>query len=120
MSVTDVGLTELLNRTVGLTGSFPPYIAVGSGTTAVSGTDTALATEIATRQVSTVITVSGDTLTLKAFFPTGQGNGTIAEHGLFTLSAAGICMERSLESPTVTKTSAKEMVVEYHVTMARG
>lgn len=119
--ITDAGLTEILNRVLGLATSTTPYCNVGSGTTAPAAGDTALQTELASGRVqAATATVSGPVATITTFFNTAQANGTIAETGLNSASASGVQIDRSLETPTQVKDSSKEMIVEYTLTLARA
>lgn len=117
--ITDAGLTELLNRAVGLSAGATPYIAVGTSTTAPTASDTAMGTELS-RVLATVVSVTNNTLTLRGFMNTAQGNGTLAETGLLTAAASGTLLEHSAISPAQVKTSAQEAIIETVITLTRA
>lgn len=121
MPAPSVGLTEIVNRIMGITAGATPYVAVGSGTNPFADGDTVLQTELASgRVLASTVTVAANAATIKAFFNTAQANGTIAETGLLTASSVGVLMDRSPETPTQAKTADKEMIVEYTVTVNKG
>ena len=114
--IPSAGLTRLLEMMLNTVTAVTPYCAVGSGATAPAAGDTTLTTEITRVQAATV-TVSGNVATIKTFFNTAQGNGSIAETGLLTLSSGGVLLEHSLETPAQVKASSQEMIVEYSITL---
>ncbi len=67
------------------------YIAIGTGTTAASASDTALQTEIA-RNIATVSNPDADHLQIQYTFPAGTGTGAITEAGIFDASTGGIIL----------------------------
>ncbi len=117
--VPNAGLTELLNRMFGVSANATPYVAVGTGTTAPAEGDTTLETEVS-RKLAGSVAVADNVATIKGFFNTAEGNGTISETGLLTAAAAGVLLAHDLETPAPTKLSTQEMIVEYTVTLERG
>src|SRR6185503_21061233 len=114
--VTTVGLTNLLKAWAGISGgSTLAYMGVGSGTTAPALGDTALQTEL-DRIVNSDESASGNTLTLEAFFPTGDGNGTIAEVGVLSAAAGGDLHVHAQPDVPVVKTAGKQMRITLTIT----
>lgn len=108
--VTNVGLDALLEAMNTALG----YLAVGSGTTAPAVGDTVLQTEldrVATTNESSTVSAGVATSVIEAFFPTGDGNGTIAEWGLLDASSSGNLYLHGQPTSPVTKTSAKQLRV---------
>ena len=76
------------------------YIAIGTGTTAASASDTALQNEIARKQATvsqTTTSVTNDTLQLQATFSSSDGlSGTsnVSESGVFNASSGGTMLCR--------------------------
>lgn len=70
------------------------YMAVGSGSTAVQLTDTALATEVARVGLGSTV-VSGQVITYTATFNPGTGTATLSEAGIFNDPAAGDMLART-------------------------
>lgn len=72
------------------------WIAIGTGSTAVSATDTALQTEIARLEVDTYSEGGTGVCTVSTTFGAGVGTGTITEAGLFDLSSSGTMFARTV------------------------
>ena len=96
------------------------HIGVGSGTTTPALADTTLVTPIIPRKATTVETATGASVTFETFYSTSEGNGSIAEVGLFSSLAAADCGARALLSTTQTKTSNKTMLITFTVTFANA
>ena len=96
------------------------HIGVGSGTTAPALADTTLVTPITPRKATTVETATGASVTFETFYSTSEGNGTVAEVGLFSSLAAADCGARALLTTTQAKTSSKTMLVTFTVTFANA
>lgn len=96
------------------------HIGVGSSPTPPTLGDTNLITPITPRKATTVETATGASVTFETFYSTSEGNGTIAEVGLFSTLAGLDCGARALLSTTQTKTSSKTMLVTFTVTFANA
>jgi len=90
-AVVNAGRAILTNRIVG-SGTEPKYIAMGTGTTAVQLTDTALGGEVESRTTGTssrtTTTSTNDTYQVTGTV-TATASRTIGEAGLFDQSALG-------------------------------
>ncbi len=78
-------------------GEFMSYIALGTGTTSPSASDTALETEFAGGGYSRVqgtLTSSTNTWQNSAIFSPGNGTGAVTEAGLFSASTSGTMFAR--------------------------
>ena len=94
--ITNSGLSEIIKLIGGLGGSPFRYIAIGSGTTSPSASDTALEAEIARAEATVsqeTTSVSGDTLRLEASF-SFTANYSITESGVFNASSGGVMLAR--------------------------
>ena len=113
------GLNYIVNRLTGTSTVAIGYCGVGSGTMAVSSADTALQTQIATRQAITnaYLGVTGKGH-FDTFFPgVSTWNGTWNETGLFTESAASgtdVMLARLIINPFV-KSTANTATVSWSV-----
>ena len=76
-------------------GKFMSYIALGTGSTPASASDTALETELATRVLGT-LSATTNVWQNVATFGAGVDTGTISEAGLFTASSAGTMFARQV------------------------
>ena len=101
----------------------PLYGAVGTGTTAVSATDTALTTELGRNVVSGAAAANGQ-VTWSFLFGSSSAVGTIAEAGVFAGADSGagdgILLDHVLITPTVTKTNVQTMTMQAIFTLVNG
>jgi|GEM_PF-1921039 hypothetical protein len=95
------------------------HIAIGTGTGALSETNTALSSELSRKSATaTVYTGSGDyanKVRFEALWDTGEGNGNIAEAGLFTASSGGNMFARARVDPAINKTSDYTLKITWEV-----
>jgi hypothetical protein len=97
---------------------FPSYIAIGTGTTAVAVTDTAMETEVDRNAITSTTDASG-VVSFQAFFSKTQANGsTISEVGLFDAAAAGTMICHSLLGATIAKDNTISITVTWTITFA--
>ena len=116
--VTTLGLTALANQWTGLSSpTTMTHLAVGSGTTTPALSDTALQTEIVRVSPDTK-SVSEGVITVEHYYGTTEGNGTIAEVGLFSASSGGILHVHGQPAAAVTKTTNKTMRITVTITLA--
>lgn len=114
--VTNAGLT-VLAQVISGSGTAPTHIAIGTGTTAAAGTDTALGTEVDRNALGSSTSSSG-VATYKAFFSKAEANGsTIAEVGLFNASTGPTCICRSVLGATVAKDATKSLTITWTLTL---
>jgi hypothetical protein len=95
------------------------YCALGTGSTAPALSDTDLETEIERKLVS-VRSVSGNVATFETFFTTSEGNGALAEAGLFGDAATDTADSGTLFCRTAisrTKTSNDTLSLVWTVTI---
>lgn len=92
------------------------YVAIGTGTTSESASDTALVTEL-TRTTGTASYVSGAIYQVTATFAAGTGTGAITEYGLFNTSSAGTMFNRDVES-VINKGASDTLQVTMQVTLS--
>ena len=125
--ITDVGLACMIRLIFsGLTEDKFGYIAIGTGTTAESTTDTALEAEIARKAATvsqTTTSVSGDTALLEATFSSADGlTGTsnVSETGIFNASTGGDMLARKTFSAVPLDWDAGDsLTIRYYVQMSR-
>jgi len=119
--LTDVGEAMLAYLLKGDTSTkgYVTHIAIGTGTGALNETDTALGNEISRKQATpTVYTGSeanANKVRFEALWDTGEGNGSIAEAGLFTASSGGNMFARARIDPAINKTSDYTLKITWEV-----
>jgi hypothetical protein len=102
------------------------YLAIGTGTTAESATDTALQAEVK-RKLATITqvttTIEGDTAKLEAEFSSADGlSGTmsISETGIFNASTGGDLLARKVFPAVPLNFDAGDsIIIRYYVQMSR-
>jgi hypothetical protein len=90
------------------------YGAVGTGSSTPLITNTTLDTELFRKQLAQR-TYSGATATFRMFMTTSEGNGTLAEYGLFGEAASGTADSGTMFQRLIiskTKTTAKTLTIE--------
>lgn len=92
-------------------------IAVGTGTTTPTLTDTKLQTEVA-RQALQSTAVSGQSIVYTVYFPTGTISGGLTEAGIFNSTSpnAGTMMTHTA-FPVVNVSSSDSMTITWYVTI---
>lgn len=93
------------------------YTAVGTGTTAVAATQTALVTEL-TRVAATYAHTAGTKVfTLTSNFPAGTATGAITEAGICNASSAGTFLDRVVFD-VINKGSDDELTTNFQFTLS--
>lgn len=112
-AVVNGGRAIITNRIVG-SGTEPKFVAVGTGTTAVALTDTALGGEVETRATGTssrtTTTSTNDTYQVVGTV-TATASRTIGEVGLFDASTSGNLFVRGVLASTVSLASGDTITV---------
>jgi hypothetical protein len=126
--VTDVGIAAVIRLIFsGLTEDKFGYIAIGTGTTTESASDTALASEVKRKAASVTqmtTTITGDTAKLEAEFSSADtlsGTQTIAETGIFNASTGGILLARkTFPGVTLNWDLGDSILIRYYIQMVRS
>jgi hypothetical protein len=125
--ITDVGLAAIIRLVFsGLTETKFGYLAIGTGTTAESASDTALVSEIKRKAATisqTTTSVTGDTALVSATFSKADGlTGTsnVSEAGIFNASSGGILLARKTFAAVPLNWDAGDSItINYYVQMSR-
>lgn len=120
--VVSAGLAYIASRMRDAAAGVMSHMAVGSGTTAAAGTQTALITQIGSRVAldSTTLvttTVSNDTVQYVATFAAGTGTGAITEAGIFNDATTGTMLCRTV-FPVINKGELDTLVITWRVAVA--
>jgi hypothetical protein len=97
-------------------GYFMQYLALGTGVTAASASDTALETELATRVAGT-LTSSTNVWQNQGTFGAGVDTGAITEAGIFSASSVGTMLARQT-FPVINKAAGDSLQVTWQVTLS--
>jgi hypothetical protein len=114
--VVNSGLNYIVSRMKDTTLGAMSHMAVGSGSTAAAGGNTALGTELG-RVALTSTTVSTNTIQYVALFPAGTGTGTVTEAGVFNNSSGGTMLCRTVFG-VVTKDVGDSMSITWTITVS--
>jgi len=93
------------------------FIALGTGTTAASSTQSALVTELDRNAATYAHTAGTKTLTFSADFVAGDATGAITEAGVFNAATAGIMFDRVV-FPVVNKGADDSLTAVFTFTMS--
>lgn len=95
---------------------FMQYLALGTGTTAATTSDTALETELSTRVAGT-ISSSTNVWQNTATFGAGVNTGAITEAGIFSASSGGTMLARQVFA-VINKGAASSLTVTWSITIS--
>jgi len=98
--VVDTGLAYIASRMKDTADDVMTHMAIGAGTAAAAGTDTALGSELArvalTSTTIVTTTVTDDAIQYVATFLPGVGTGAVTEAGTFNDGTAGTMLCRTV------------------------
>lgn len=125
--ITDVGLAAIIRLVFsGLSESKFGYLAIGTGTTSESASDTALEAEIARKAATvtqTTTSITDDTALLEATFSSADGltgSDNVSETGIFNAASGGILLARKVFSAVPINWDAGDtLTIRYYVQMTR-
>ena len=115
--VVAVGKTNIAARMAGNTAAVMSHMAIGTGNTAATTSDTTLSSELA-RVALTVAggTPSSNTVTYSALFPAGTGTGSLEEAGVFNAGASGTMLCRTVY-PVINKQAADSITITWVISI---
>jgi len=114
--IVQVGKNFLANAIIGSSTSPFTAIAIGTGTTAASTSDTTLGIE-ATRAAFTSSSVSTNVVSLSNTYAAGTATGAITEAGIFNNSTSGGTMLSRVVFSAINKGAADTLAINWTVTV---
>jgi len=114
--IVDTGLDYIASRMSGTSENVMSHMAVGTGSTAAAGADTALGTEL-DRNALTSTTVTDNSIAYVCSWAAGDGTGSLTEAGIFNASSAGTMLCRTVFG-TVTKGASDSMTITWTITVS--
>ena len=117
--ILDVGFDFIANA-IGNTNSRPAvigYTAVGTGTTAVSASQTSLVTELARKAATYSHTTGTKVFSFTTYFAAGEATGAIAEAGVCNASSGGIFLDR-VTFAVINKAADDELTTNFQFTLS--
>ena len=98
-------------------GSAMGYTAVGTGTTAVAATQTALVTEISRVAATYAHTTGTKVFTLSSYFAAGVATGALTEAGICNASSSGTFLDRVVFD-VINKAADDELTTNFQFTLS--
>lgn len=115
--VVATGKTNIAARMAGNSVAVMSHMAVGTGNTAVTTSDTTLGVEIARQALGTAGgTPSSNTVTYSATLSAGTGTGTLTEAGIFNSVSGGTMLCRTVFDP-VSKAAGDTLAISWTVSI---
>lgn len=115
------GLELLASRLKDASSTVPSHMAVGTGTAAAVGSQTALVAEsarVAFSNANLVTTnVTADSLQYVATFGSGVATGTLTEAGLFNAATSGTMFSRTVFA-AINKTASDSVTITWKIVVA--
>ena len=93
------------------------FTAVGTGTTAVASSQTALVTELARKAATYAHTAGTKVFTFSTYFAAGEATGAITEAGICNASSGGTFIDR-VTFAVINKGSDDELTVNFQFTLS--
>jgi len=115
--VVSTGLTFICSRMAGTSAGVMSHMALGSGTTAVSASQTDLVSILGSREALDSTSASSNTITYVSSFEAGEGTGAVTEAGIFNASSSGTMLCRTV-FPAVNKQADDTMSVTWTITLS--
>jgi hypothetical protein len=117
--VVDSGLVFIASRMTGTSKAVMSHMALGSSTTAAAAGQTALVSQLGSREAldSTTLTGSNKAVAYVSSFEAGDGTGAVTEAGIFNASSGGDMLCRTVFS-VVNKGADDTMSITWTVTLA--
>lgn len=117
--ILDVGFDFIANA-IGNANSRPAvigYTAVGTGTTAVSASQTSLVTELARKAATYSHTTGTKVFSFTTYFAAGEATGAITEAGVCNASSGGIFLDR-VTFAVINKAADDELTTNFQFTLS--
>lgn len=115
--VVDAGLDFIASRMKDATATAMTHMALGSSSTAAAAGNTALGSQLGSREALDSTTVTNNAVAYVASFEAGDATGAVTEAGLFNASSGGTMLCRTVFS-VVNKLADDSMTVTWTVTIS--
>ena len=114
--VVSAGLTFICSRMAGTSAGVMSHMALGSGSTAASASQTDLVSILGSREALDSSTASSNTITYVSSFEAGEGTGAVVEAGIFNAASSGTMLCRTV-FPVVNKQADDTMSGTWTITL---
>lgn len=113
--VVTVGKAFLASRAVGTASAVMSHMAVGTQSTSLAASDTALQSELIRVGLASS-TVTGNVITYIANFPASVATGALVEAGIFNAGTAGTMLCRTT-FPVINKEASDTLAINWNLTI---
>ena len=114
--VVSSGLNFICSRMKDTTDGAMSHMALGSGTVAAAAGDTALGTQLGSREALDSTTVSTNTIEYVSSFEAGEGTGAVTEAGIFNAASGGTMLCRVVFAE-INKAADDTMSITWTITL---
>tara|TARA_A100001037_G_scaffold283540_1_gene289085 strand:+ start:34 stop:486 length:453 start_codon:yes stop_codon:yes gene_type:complete len=114
--IVNAGLNAILDRLVGTSEAVMSHMGLGSSSTAAAAGQTALVSQLGSREAIDSSTVTGSSVAYVCTFEAGDATGTITEAGIFNAASGGTMLCRSVFS-SITKGANDSLNVTWTITV---
>lgn len=118
--VVNTGLGHITTRMIGTSQGSMSHMALGSGSTAAAAGDTALGSQLGSRNAFDSVTQSGssnESLVYVTTFAPGEATGAVTEAGIFNAASSGVMLCRTVFA-VVNKGASDTLEVTWTVTLS--
>lgn len=115
--VVNTGLAYIASRMKDATETVMSHMAVGTGTTATAGGQTALINSLGSRVSLTSTTVTANSIAYVATFGAGVATGALTEAGIFNAASSGTMLCRTVFA-VINKGASDTMTITWTITIS--
>lgn len=119
--IVNAGLGYIASRMAGTTPAVMSHMALGSGTTAAAANDTALQSQLGSREALDSTTENGaagtGTVVYVSTFEAGDATGAVTEAGIFNAVSGGTMLCRTV-FPVVNKGASDTLSITWTITLS--
>ena len=110
------GLTFICSRMAGTSPAVMSFMGVGSGTTSPAAGQTALVSQLGSREALDSTNASANTIVFVCSLEAGEGTGAVSESAIFNAASSGTMLAR-VTFPVVNKQASDTMSITHTITL---
>ena len=114
--VVNSGLAFICSRMAGTSPAVMTHMGVGSGTTSAAAGQTALVSQLGSREALDSTNASANTIVFVCSLEAGDGTGAVTESGIFNAASSGTMLARVV-FPVVNKQADDTMSITHSITL---
>jgi len=114
--VVNSGLAFICSRMAGTSPAVMTHMGVGSGTTSAAAGQTALVSQLGSREALDSTNASANTIVFVCSLEAGDGTGAVSESGIFNAASSGTMLAR-VTFPVVNKQADDTMSITHTITL---